>query len=432
MRLVGVAILGFAISGLITSSSTGQEWQERELKLHPAKGYTLEQMLALQKRFDVATWNSGGDIDFSRFAYLNTSRFFPHALIPRTGQVAELESAPDPQIGKIKAKTAEGELTLDEWTADYLDGVIVVHNGKIIYEKYPRMRPSDRHLWWSVSKSVAGTIIGLLEEQGLLDVSKPIETYIPELATSEWSGTPVIDILDHASGMTGLEADDPNAYTDPNSPYGLFEASLGIQPATSKTMRSTYDYVATLKRQKPSGKRFEYTSVNTFVTAWLAEKVTGKSYPELVGEMIWQKMGAEGDALLLMSPAGAPGAHGLLNTTLRDLARYGMLFTDSWNKVAEKQVISNSLIAKIQRGGRPAIYEAGVLKPKIDAYLGEAAASETRQWDFVLEDGDFGKSGFHGQTLYVSPSKNLVVASYATGQGYDTWAFARAIAKSLN
>ena len=63
--------------------------------------------------------------------------------------------------------------------------------------------------------------------------------------------------------------------------------------------------------------------------------------------------------------------------------------------------------------------------------MGEKVAFETRQWDFVLKDGDFGKSGYHGQTLYISPSRDLVVVSFATGKGYDTWSFARAIAKSL-
>ncbi len=431
MKTLGITISCLASACLISTATFAQERQEQSPKLHPEKGYTLEQTLALHKRFDLGTWNSGEDIDLSRFAYLNTARFFPHAWIPRADQVSVLESAPSDGIGKTTAKTAEGEMTLDEWTARHLDAVIVVHDGKIIYERYPRMRPSDRHIWWSVSKSVAGTIVGLLEEQGLIDVNKSIETYIPELADSEWKGTPVIDILDHASGMTGLEADDPEAYTNPASPYGLFEASLGIQPATGEAPKSTYDYIATLKRQKPSGKKFEYTSVNTFVVAWLAEKVTGRPYAELVSEMIWQKMGAEADGLIQVSTAGAPGAHGLINTTLRDLARYGMLFTGSWNTIAKEQLIPDSLVREIQKDGRPAIYSAGMLKPKIDAYLGEPAAFETRQWDFVLKDGDFGKSGFHGQTLYVSPSKNLVVASFATGKGYDTWAFARAIAKSI-
>ena len=70
-----------------------------------------------------------------------------------------------------------GELTLDEWVAGHLDGCIVIHRGKIAYEKYPRMRPYDKHIWWSMAKSVAGTIVGLLEEEGLVDVNNPVETY---------------------------------------------------------------------------------------------------------------------------------------------------------------------------------------------------------------------------------------------------------------
>jgi hypothetical protein len=405
---------------------------QRELTLDPANGYTRKQALALFPKFDKKTWNLDQDHSFTRFAYLNTSQFFPHALIHRAGPIAELESALDSNIGKIKAKTAAGELTLDEWTARHLDGCLVVHKGNIIYEKYPRMRPYDKHIWWSMSKCVTGTLIGLLEEQGLVDVSKPVEAYIPEFKGTDWEGTPVIDIMDMASGMTGLEADDPEAYTNATSPYGLFESSLGTQPKTPKTEFSVYDYVKTLKRQKPSGKKFEYTSVNTFVVGWIAEQVTNKPYARLVSEMLWQKMGAESDGLVIVSPAGAAGSHGNINSSLRDVGRYGMLFTPSWTKVAKEKVIPDSLIERIQTKGRPELYKTGITAPKMNAYLGEDAAFETRQWDWVLKDGDFGKAGYHGQTLYISPSKDLVVASFATGQGYDTWTFARAIRKSFD
>ncbi len=299
----------------------------QDLKLEPKNGYTQEQALALTSRFSLYEWKLYDDPDMSRFVYLNTPRFFRHGVIHRQGSVSVLESARMPELGKIKAKTHAGEMTLDEWTAGHLDGCIVILDGKIVYEKYPRMRPFDKHIWWSISKSVAGTIVGLLEEQGRVDVNKPIDTYIPRLAQSDWKGTPVIDILDMASGMSGLEADDPEAYTNPNSPYALFESSLGADQPTEKTMKSTYDYIASLGRQKPTGKKNEYTSVNTFVLGWLAEVVTGKPYPEIVSEMFWRKMGAESDGLILVSEVGASGSHGNIASTLRDLGRYGMLCT---------------------------------------------------------------------------------------------------------
>jgi CubicO group peptidase (beta-lactamase class C family) len=425
MKRTTIILIVIAVCSI---STTGQS---QDLNLHPERGYTQEQAATLSSRFVRATWSLNDDPDLSRFAYLNTSQFFRHALIHRAGPISNLPSAPHAKIGKTKVKTHAGEMTLDQWTDGHLDGCIVVLNGKIIYEKYPRMRPQDKHIWWSVSKSVAGTIVGLLEEQGKVDVRKPIETYIPELANSEWKGTPVIDILDMTSGMTVLEADDPEAYTNPASPYALFEGSLGLQAVIPKTMKSTYQYIATLKRQKPSGQRNEYTSVNTFVCAWLAEKVTGKPYPELVSEIFWQKMGAESDALIAVSEVGASGAHGYVNSTLRDLARYGMLYTPMWSVVAKQQVVPDALIRRIQEDGRPEVYQNGKGQALWDSYMGEECAHATRQFDFVTTDGDFGKAGYHGQTLYISPSKNLVVASFATVEKYDTFKFARAIRKSL-
>ena len=32
------------------------------------------------------------------------------------------------------------------------------------------------------------------------------------------------------------------------------------------------------------------------------------------------------------------------------------------------------------------------------------------QWDYVMPDGDFFKGGYGGQGLYISPSRDLVVA----------------------
>ena len=127
---------------LIVSCLLSNHAHAQDLELNPKNGYTHEQATALFSKFDLATWNLDGG-DLSRFAYINTSQFFPHALIHRDGQVSQLQSAPNAAIGKTKVKTYAGVMTLDQWTAGHLDGCIVILDGKIVYEKYPRMRPRD-------------------------------------------------------------------------------------------------------------------------------------------------------------------------------------------------------------------------------------------------------------------------------------------------
>ena len=401
---------------------------------HKQAMYSSERVQALFKKFDVATWQlaeTPEQIEVTRYAYLHAGEFFRHANITRAGAISTLPENLSESLGATRAETHAGEMSLDEWTAGHLDGVIVVHKGEIIYERYPRMRPSDKHVWWSITKSVAGTLVGILEQQGRVDVSQPIEIYIPELAGSGWQGIAVRDILDMCSGMNGLEADDPDCYTNPESPYGLYESSLGIMAPTPKTMASTYDYVASLTPQKAPGEKHEYTSVNTFVLSWLVEKACGKAYAEIVSEVFWQPMGAEADAMLQVSAAGAPSSHGMMSSTLRDLARYGLLFTPSWSKLSDKAVIPQAFINKLQSEGRPAVFKAGLVHDYFNGYaLGDARFS-AYQFDFTTDDGDFAKAGYHGQTLYISPSKDLVVASFATAEQYDTFKFARTIAKAL-
>jgi CubicO group peptidase (beta-lactamase class C family) len=398
-------------------------------------GYSWHETLWYHSDFNHDGWDIAHD-ENQRFVHLNSPQFFPHAWIHRKGYVSELEVAPRPKIHKTKATTVTGKMTLDEWLANTsVDGYLVIHKGIVIFEAYPRMRPFDKHHWWSTSKCVTGTLVAMLEEEGKVDVSQPVETYIPRLKGTAWAGVPVIDVLDMASGTAGLEADDPNAYTDHNSLYNRYEASIGNRPKTPMTLESTYEYVALLPRHRTNGEAYEYTSVNTFVCAWLVETITGNPLAEVISERIWQKMGAESDALIMMSRFGAPH-NSSINSTLRDLGRYGMLFTPSWGVVAKEQVISDAYLKKIQTGGRPEIFAKAAAGEAMNQFFeGERPRHNTYQWDLVMEDGDFLKAGHSGQGVYISPSRDVVVAFFGTGDNSTiacSAAFARAIAKSLD
>jgi CubicO group peptidase (beta-lactamase class C family) len=396
-------------------------------------GYSQSETLRNLANFDHRRWDVKAD-ETMRFVHLNGPQLFTHAWVHRAGPISTLDTKLQPIIGGIKAVTPIGKLTLDKWIADgTVDGFLVLHRGKIVFEQYPRMRPFDKHHWWSARKGVVGTVIAILEDEGKVDVHRGIENYIPELKRTAWAGVPVIDILDMASGTSGVEVDDPDALTGEASRYYQYEASVGNRPRTAKTVESTYEYVASLPRRRPNGEANEYTTVNTFVLTWLAEKVTGKPFAEVVSEKIWRPMGAESDAVMMVSSVGASST---INSTLRDMGRFGLLFTPSWRTVSEKQLVSDGYLKKIQHGGRPEIFaKAGAGKTLMKLLADDPPRHNTYQWDFVMPDGDFFKAGHCGQGLYISPSRDTVVAFFGSGDDgsiFVSLRLARTIAKSFD
>jgi CubicO group peptidase (beta-lactamase class C family) len=231
--------------------------------------------------------------------------------------------------------------------------------------------------------------------------------------------------------MDALENDEANTWERPELAVFQYESSLGLLPKTPAAERSTYDIVAEIKRLRPSGERFEYLSVNTFMLGWLVERVTGRSYGDALAERIWSRIGAEADALLVTSPrTGAVASHGGMSGTLRDLARYGLLYTPSWTTVASSRVVPEDYLRKVQKGGRPELLERAAPGSKELGGDGvEPARYPTYQWDAVWADGDFFKYGFRGQGLYVSPARDLVVAFFGT-ESQSQVRYARALVRS--
>lgn len=397
-----------------------------------AKGYRHQETLWHLANIDHRRWDVKAD-ETMRFLHLNGPQFFTHAWVHRAGPISTLKTNIEEQVGRVKANTPIGHISLDQWIErGTVDGFLVIRRGEIVFEQYPRMRSFDKHHWWSVRKAIVGTIIAMLEDEGQVDVRRSVENYIPELKGTAWDGIPVIDILDMASGTSGLEVDDPDALTGEISRYYRYEASVGNRPRPGNTPESTYSYVSLLPRHRPNGEANEYTTVNTFVLTWLAERVTGKTFAEVVSEKIWRQIGAESDAALMVSSIGASST---INSTLRDLGRFGLLFTPSWQKVSERRLVSETFLRKIQQGGRPEIFaKAGAGKTLMEVLADDPPRHNTYQWDFVMPDGDFFKSGHCGQGLYISPKRDLVVAFFGSGDDpsiFVSLKLARAIGKSF-
>jgi CubicO group peptidase (beta-lactamase class C family) len=379
--------------------------------------YSVDEMLRFHAEARLDTYGSAPEK--MRYAFLHMSEFMRHSVIQRCGPIRELPDAGGErrrEMAGLRVSSRRGAATLDDYVHDpasQVDGIVVLHAGRLVYEAYPRMRPLDKHILWSVTKAYVGTLIAVLEDRGQLDSSRPLDAYLPEVRGSGWQGVAVRDILDMASGIDAREQTD-GAMDDPAHPYYQFEASIGYLAPTAATPASTYAYVAGLPRRIPPGTVYEYTSVDTFMLAWLAERVSGLALNELLAQEIWSSIGAEADGLLSMSPHGAPGADGGISAALRDVARFGLLFTPSVRAGTPDPLVSDAYLDKIRRGGRREVFLAGGGAQSAAPFGDDAPLYNSWQWDRVWADGDFYKGGWGGQGLHISPARDAVIAFFGT------------------
>ena len=358
--------------------------------------YTQKESLAIHDSIQKSRWDIGGRMSKYSFRYM--SEFFPTALISKADKPFQFQIKPSKEIEEIVYKSKKDTLSIEKYLRKlHISSFIVVSKGSIVYEKYFSMHPQDQHSLQSVTKVITSTIITSLINEKKIDADLSIEKYIPELGDSEWKGITVKDILNMRSGMDSASIYiESGPFTNPKHKNYQLESALGILPKAANTPTSVYEYIKQLKKDKPAGIAAEYSNINTFVLGWLAETVTGQRYSDLVAERIWIPMGATSNAYVCLSDQGIAWHHGGISATLRDLARFGMLYTKSDIGQRKESLISFAQLKEI--------FDA----PPIDFPIPFKWAY---QWD-LASDGILMKSGFGGQALYIHPEKEIIIAYY--------------------
>jgi CubicO group peptidase (beta-lactamase class C family) len=163
----------------------------------------------------------------------------------------------------------------------------------------------------------------------------------------------------------------------------------------------------TVKKSGEHGQAFAYKTVNTDALGWVIRRVTGKSIGQNLSEMIWSQLGMEQDAYFTVDSVGNEFAGGGLNTGLRDLARFGEMIRNN-GRANGKQILPEAAILDIRRGGRKADF-AKAAYPLLPGW------SYRSMWWITHNDHDaIMARGVHGQSIYVDPKAEMVIARYAS------------------
>lgn len=374
--------------------------------------------------------------DVSAYINVRASEYLPTAVLPVRQPVMPLGRRPRPEIGSISVETENfGKLSLDAFMArtdSYSQAYLVVHKGDIVYEQYPRMRREDNHLWMSSAKPTASLIIDMLISEGKIEDNAPITRYLTDFKGTDWDGITIKDVLDMATGMN--VEDTSETRSDPNNiATRVYLAEWNFPNPLTGKIELLADVLKSAKADKKPGICFDYSSGLTQMLVLVAEAVEGERWHQLFDKRVWSKVGAEAPLLLHNSPDGITAAHGLISSNLRDMARFGMLYTPSWKKIAVEQVVTPVILKRIHDGVRSHEFMMkGFDGPVFAGFTGgEEFIANSRQWDLVWPDGDLWKGGLMTQGLYVSPSRDLVICYFGcNNDDHSGHRFARPIATS--
>jgi CubicO group peptidase (beta-lactamase class C family) len=279
-------------------------------------------------------------------------------------------------------------------------GVIVLKDGKIVFERY--MHGADEHTLLysaSVAKSFTSTLVGFAIGDGSIrSVDDPISDYLLELKGSGYDGVSIKSVLQMSSGVAWNEV-----YGTPDSDVDrMFNESLVL----NKTPIT--DFVRNAKRRSATSlDHFSYAGVDAVAIGWLVSRVTGKSLSDYMSEKLWVPLGMEADAKWVTDgdgPSATEAATCCLRATLRDYARFGLLMAQNgvWNG---RQLLPPTWVKEATQSDKP--------------YSGYSLGYQYFWWTFSGEDHAFEAQGTRGQFIYVNPSQNLVIV--ITNDWAKTW-----------
>ena len=238
-------------------------------------------------------------------------------VLPRTPLPAGLDAA---------AIAAAADLAFGPPEAMTL-GLVITHRGRIIAERYaPGIGIHTPLESWSMGKSLTGTLVARLIQQGVYRLDQPAP--FPEWQTP---GDPrqairIMDIMRMSSGLRIRAPQDPDWDDAYGYPDHLYLYTGGV---------NSYTYAATRPQQWAPNTVGRYRNVDPVLASYLVRLGTerlGVDYHSFPQRTLFDKLGMR-DAVLETDPYGNFLGQGYEMISARDWARLGNLYLQDgvWN-----------------------------------------------------------------------------------------------------
>lgn len=319
--------------------------------------------------------------------------------IGRAIQPLTLINAAKRDLDQVTFKAGDEELTLAGYLQDTeTDGLIVLHHGNVIHERYfDGFEPRQPHVWASMTKSVTGLLAAQFIAEGTLDPKEKLASYVPELGGTPFGEATVQANLDMQVAVTYPEAVPPD--------LGLF-AATGLIPRNAKMPGDIYAFLKVAQIAPGEGKFF-YQNGSAEALAWALRRISGLNWAQLVQQRIWSRF-AEEDAYVQIDELGTEMASGGISANLRDTARFAEMVRRELAQTPSSDSFNQAVRSTFQPGD-PAMFAKGNLAPGRPGYA-------YRNYWFQRNDGEGSveASGRFGQKIYINPKREVVIVKLSS------------------
>jgi len=209
----------------------------------------------------------------------------------------------------------------------------------------------------SITKAFTGVAIMQLVEQGKLDLSKDIGSYLPNLPPA-WRALKIPQLMSHTSGLPGILS---------NSIGGLI---------SDKGADASWQLVQTLPNEFAADSRFKYNQTGYIVIGKIIEQITNQPFTDFITENQLQK--------IAMKRTEEAGFENLNNVVAHSARRYKYDYNQDLTNL-EKQEFSPMLYPAVGMSSTATEMAKWIIALQSKAFL-QKQSSLTTLWEPAILD----------------------------------------------
>ena len=331
---------------------------------------------------------------------------FQHSVVKPSKRMVPIEKSDKTPLSKLGGSFG---IDIDKYLSKQrATGLMIIHDGKIIVEKYQYSRNSESPFRsFSMAKTITSLLVGIAIEKGHIEsINDRAEKYLPEIQGTVYGEATIKNLLRMSVG-TNFKED----YSFGKSDLKTFYENMYFKNLKSNAIEFN-------KRTFDQGKKFQYSTSDTVVLSRVLVSATKKTITELTQDWLWDPIGAENKAywILLKSDNLEDGGGGFF-ATLKDYGKIGILLANdgfmNGVQIVPKQYLLDATDSNLQPSG---------FKKNQAAYNYYGYGYQV--WLLPLKERSFALQGIYGQNIFVQPSSKVVMVQtsvYEKPSGDPSW-----------